>query len=273
VLLTILGSAAAEGWPALYCTCDACAEALRRGGKDIRRRTSYRLGEHIQIDFGPDTFSSSITFGLDTACITDLVLTHNHPDHFTPHELYYRREGFSRVPPENTLRVHGPQGVGDEIHSHLGDLDRYRLGFEALEPYHERELADGVTVVALPATHAPDIGGAYNYVFRVGEGELLIAHDTGWWTEEVWQYISSRRVTVALIDCTYGAKQERRGHMGAPDVVEFRDELMSRGALGEDCRVIANHFSHNGYWLHSDLEQFLNPEGIEVGFDGMTVDV
>ena len=61
--------------------------------------------------------------------------------------------------------------------------------------------------------------------------------------------------------------------MGAPDVVEFRDELMSRGALGEDCRVIANHFSHNGYWLHSDLEQFLNPEGIEVGFDGMTVEV
>ena len=36
-------------------------------------------------------------------------------------------------------------------------------------------------------------------------------------------------------------------------------------------RVIANHFSHNGRCLHSDLEAALSPAGIEVGYDGMLV--
>ncbi len=40
--LMYLGSAAAEGWPALFCECDACKEAARRGGRDIRMRAPAR---------------------------------------------------------------------------------------------------------------------------------------------------------------------------------------------------------------------------------------
>ncbi len=58
--LRILGSAAAEGWPAPFCVCPACAQARQRGGKNIRRRTSYQLGESIHIDWGPDSYASMI---------------------------------------------------------------------------------------------------------------------------------------------------------------------------------------------------------------------
>ena len=36
--LQFLGSAAAEGWPAMFCECPACKEAARRGGRDLRLR-------------------------------------------------------------------------------------------------------------------------------------------------------------------------------------------------------------------------------------------
>ena len=36
--LQYLGTAAAEGWPALFCTCDNCARARAAGGKNIRTR-------------------------------------------------------------------------------------------------------------------------------------------------------------------------------------------------------------------------------------------
>ena len=54
--LLICGSAAAEAVPGLFCTCPLCLKALKEGGKDIRSRTAYQLGEKIRIDFGPDTF-------------------------------------------------------------------------------------------------------------------------------------------------------------------------------------------------------------------------
>ncbi len=36
--LTYLGTAAAEGWPAVFCNCPCCRQARVLGGKDIRTR-------------------------------------------------------------------------------------------------------------------------------------------------------------------------------------------------------------------------------------------
>ena len=53
--VTILGSAAAEGIPAMFCNCRVCVEAWKNGGKDIRLRMAYKFNEHVRVDFGPDT--------------------------------------------------------------------------------------------------------------------------------------------------------------------------------------------------------------------------
>ena len=56
MILKVLGSAAAEAVPALWCECDTCRVARKNGGKDIRRRSSYLLDKDTIIDFGPDAF-------------------------------------------------------------------------------------------------------------------------------------------------------------------------------------------------------------------------
>jgi phosphoribosyl 1,2-cyclic phosphate phosphodiesterase len=81
--LTILGSAAAEGVPALFCDCPTCHEARRRGGRDLRRRTTY-LWEDVLVDLGPDLLSQTLAFGLDLAPLRHALITHTHGDHFLP---------------------------------------------------------------------------------------------------------------------------------------------------------------------------------------------
>ena len=49
--LRVLGSAAAEGWPAMFCSCPGCQKARANGGKDLRRRTAYLLDEDTLIDY------------------------------------------------------------------------------------------------------------------------------------------------------------------------------------------------------------------------------
>jgi len=271
--LRILGSAAAEGWPALFCSCAACAKARELGGKDLRRRTSYRLGEHIQIDWGPDTFGAYTAYGLDMTTLKDLVVTHNHADHFTAQEFFYRRSGYSQVPEESVLRIHGPAGVGEALGGPCEDSALFRLTFDELGVYEERPLSDDVTVTSIPASHAPDIGGAYNYIFNVSGRYFLLGHDTGWWEDEVWEYLGDYQFNLVVMDCTYGHRAHRGGHLGCPDVVDAKQELVSRGALAHDCRFVANHFSHNGEWLQAQMEEFFAPHDILVGYDGMIIDV
>ena len=46
-----LGTAAAEGWPALFCSCPICAQARAEGGKNLRTRTQAILDGELLIDF------------------------------------------------------------------------------------------------------------------------------------------------------------------------------------------------------------------------------
>jgi phosphoribosyl 1,2-cyclic phosphate phosphodiesterase len=48
--IKVLGSAAAEGWPALFCECEHCEKAKLNGGKDLRSRTSYLLNGKLLLD-------------------------------------------------------------------------------------------------------------------------------------------------------------------------------------------------------------------------------
>ena len=59
-----LGTAAAEGWPGIFCNCEMCKEALRRKGKDIRTRSQAVIDDKILIDLPPDTYLHMLTYGL-----------------------------------------------------------------------------------------------------------------------------------------------------------------------------------------------------------------
>ena len=53
--LQYFGTAAAEGWPALFCGCDACRRAREAGGRNIRTRSQALIDDKLLIDFPADT--------------------------------------------------------------------------------------------------------------------------------------------------------------------------------------------------------------------------
>lgn len=283
MFLKVLGSAAAEGWPATFCACSACVEARRRGGKDIRRRTTYQLGESVHIDWGPDSYNSMIALNVDYAPLRHLFITHSHQDHWCPEELAWRKPGFSRLADDSWLTVYGNRQTEAGFVAEFPDPDPLRMTFRRTEPFERFELEDGLVAVPLTASHADDDETALNYLF-VWEGRgVVIGNDTGWWRPEVWDLLAQHELHVVVMDCTSGplgtgprdAEKSWVGshHLNCEWVVAVRDELACRGALAEGCRFVANHFSHNGGWLHHQLEEYFTPHGILVGFDGLELSV
>lgn len=266
--LTILGTAAAEGWPATFCACQACVRARQIGGHNIRRRASYQLGDTIHIDWGPDSYNSMISFGLDYSALSHLLVTHAHWDHWVPNELQYRLPGFSQLRPAAHLYIYGNEMVEERLFEELeDDVAECAMSFSRIEPFDVLDLGEA-TAVALPAAHAPD-QQAFIFLLKVGGTEALIANDTGWFPDEVFDHLATCQLELLLLDCTYGTNDRRAGHMGGMAVVETAQRLRKLGALAPDCRIIATHFSHNCLKMHDELGEFFAPHGIEVAYDGM----
>jgi phosphoribosyl 1,2-cyclic phosphate phosphodiesterase len=271
--LTILGSAAAEAWPALFCSCSACREAARRGGRDVRRRTAYLVNDDTLVDFGPDINWQCRAFGVDLCRIRRILFTHSHHDHLAPTELQWRRRGFSAV--EGELELFGNRHVFERLEREgLFPLDQLALKAHVLEPGHD-VVTGPFTVTPLLAQHAGNGETALNFVLRDGRVGLLIGNDTGWWVEATWRLVAGRQLDAAIIECTYLHKdpQYRSSHLGAEASVAFRDRLVESGALRAGGIAVVNHFSHNGQTLHNELCAWFAPHGIHVAFDGMTLEL
>ena len=78
-----LGTAAAEGWPALFCSCEICKQAREIRGKELRTRTQAVIDGKLLIDFPPDTYAHALTNQLELGSIRHLLITHSHMDHFS----------------------------------------------------------------------------------------------------------------------------------------------------------------------------------------------
>jgi phosphoribosyl 1,2-cyclic phosphate phosphodiesterase len=270
--ILLLGTAAAEGWPAPYCICEACEKARKRGGPDVRTRSGAVIDEEIKIDFGPDTVMQMQRAGRHLRGVKTLIFTHHHSDHFVPTELEWAKKPFTLTP-----------AGGIELWGNSFVMEGIKRAFTAEQlnqlPYILREMkagdyfttAAGDEVWAMPADHCA--GACVLRIRRKGK-TIFYGHDTGALRPETLKTLSDGiPLDLVLLDCTYGKMDETRGHMGVKAVVQQAAELRKRGAITERTRVIATHFSHGGTMMYDELCQYFLPHGISVSYDGMVVEI
>lgn len=281
--ITVLGSAAAEGLPAMFCSCETCQQAWKNKGKDIRKRTAYRLNDHVRIDFGPDSLAQEYMYELHSERLKHLFITHPHEDHLNSMEFLWRIPGFSRVPEKDILNVYGSRGTLDTIYGYIekmrsfqGDYPKYRLNMVELTSGKPVDVPEeDMTFFPMKANHMlpNEDCKALIYAIRWKEQYILIANDTGYFPEEVWEYLQQEKFVfdVVINDCTGGLLDLKNGHMSGSFVTETKRRMEEIGCVTEKTSYWVNHFSHNGKALHADLEKRYHPDGINVAYDGLEI--
>lgn len=265
--ITYQGTAAAEGVPAIFCDCEHCRYARAKGGKEVRMRSGALIDGKLKIDFGPDAYAQSLRFNQSYAALGHVLITHSHPDHFSPDEL-------GRIAPpdahrKTVLHVYGDARVGEGIKPYLKEG---KLTFTQLEPFRTYEI-DEYLVTPLQAVHAINSGEEpLFYLIERGGRKLLYAHDTDMFTDADFEFLKDKRVNLVSMDCTNGILDLKYiGHMGINKNVALREKLLSIGAADENTVFVANHFSHNGLVSHEEMEKRL-PD-FTVSYDGLTLRV
>ncbi len=271
--ITFLGTAAAEGFPAVFCNCEYCKEARQSGGKNIRTRSQTLIDDKLLIDLPADTYSHFLHNGIEGDTIRYLLVTHSHSDHFYPNELFMRQDVYAHNMRAPSLQVVCGTGAKEKMAS-VQNLLPQDLDVRVLSPFESVTLGN-YTVTALPARHMEGDGALF-YIIQ-GDKTLLYAHDTGFFFDEVFDFLKDQQVVfdAVSLDCTNIdiPITDEGTHMGLPNIQRLITKLSSIGAVTDKTLKIINHFSHNGNPLHEVLEERVKELCYEVAFDGKVVEI
>jgi len=279
MVLQYLGTSAAEGWPGMFCSCEVCETARKRGGRNIRTRSqalvfANKIGEgspdqRLLIDLSPDTYLHYVTHNVELNKIGHLIVTHSHNDHFLPSELKYRGPIYSSKGVDCKMQVYGNETVIDICQNFadtaiVGTKEQY--GFHIAENFTPFKAGE-FTVTALPANHARN-ERCLNYIIEHDGKRMLYGNDTGIFKDETLDYITDKPFDLISLDCTFGLKKEGSNHMGLPDVIATKKGFIAANCLKPDTRIVLNHFSHNGGAPYEEMVEAAKPHGFEVSYDG-----
>ena len=272
-----LGTAAAEGFPAVYCECEYCMEARRRMGKNVRTRSQSLINDDLLIDYPADIYLHVLQNNLKLYKVKYLLITHWHSDHFCPEELNLRGGCFAPTISGKMIIIGSSETYEKYVEftaKSMPNIVRKDIEFKVIEPFESVKL--GVyDITALPARH----GNLKGFIYHIkSDGkDVLYAHDTGYFYDSVIEYIRQNRIKFNFItfDCTnIGISvPDDSGHMGLENISRLKKVLKECGAIDGETVLFINHFSHNANPLHEELCEEAAKFGLRVAYDGLEIEI
>lgn len=245
--LRLTGTGGAQLVPVFGCDCAACRRA--RQDEAHRRRpcsAEVRYNDAVTLlDAGiPDLMDH-----YPAGSFRQFLLTHYHMDHVQG--LFPLRWGVGEKIP-----VYGPpdeQGC-DDLFKHPGLLDFSHT----VEPFVAFDL-QGLRVTPLPLIHSKL---TFGYLLESAHSRVAWLSDTAGLPEKTLKFLLNNHPQVMVIDCSHEPKAQTPRNHGDLNAV------LAINAIVRCPRVILTHISHQfDLWL---MENSL-PEGVEAGYDGMTI--
>lgn len=275
--LQFLGTAAAEGIPSIFCTCENCVRSRKIGGRALRTRSQAIIDDQLLIDFPADTLAHTFQHNIDLSKVSNCLITHSHSDHLYPKDIRNMEFSKSLRTDGYHMTFYGTEGVGAHIQPMLDfGLERNGLcNFRKIEGFERFEVGP-YQVTALPAIHDPKAGPVF-YQITDGEKTILYAHDTGYFDESVWDFWAKEKpyFNVVSMDCTQVClAMKTKAHMGLSENIHVRDRMIAEGYADAATIFVCNHFSHNGTGVvYDDFVPIAIRKGFLTSYDGMVLEV
>lgn len=199
------------------------ASAPARDPRKVRNPAGYAVlagRETLLFDLGFGNLRQMARGGLDPASVTDVFISHRHPDHvgdLAALLFYYRYE---RRPRSGRLRVFGPPGFASFLKS-------WRRSFSPwLDPrgyrLQVRELAEGGgvrgsgwTVGAYRSLHNTE---SLAYRLEAGNKSLVYSGDTGY---DTGLAAFARGCDLFLLECSLGRSERYAWHLNASQALDL----------------------------------------------------
>lgn len=254
--ITLLGSGASSGVPLIGCDCPVCLSPNQRNKRSRVSLFVETAGIKLLIDTSPDLRAQFLREGLKTA---DAILyTHAHADHI--HGIDdIRSLNFYRGGP---IPAYANKATLDELHERFGyvfrePIPQYGWFRPCLIPH---EIAPGVAFSVEGVTITPfrQIHGKVDSLgFRIGN--MAYSTDIKSFPPESEEHLHG--LDLWILDCLKMEPAPTHTHLAQSLewIAQYRPK-----------RAILTHLAHE---LEYAALQAILPEGVEVGYDGLQVEL
>lgn len=259
--LLFLGTGAAN-WPSTY---PADIKNLPRG--EVRGMSSMLVNGQILIDCGPTVLEAMKCYGVSPAGVTDILLTHTHPDHLHdasvlaianardsalgPLRFWAHPEALKLVPESDRIEKK-PVEIGKSFNVH-------ELGLTGLEANHQ-------------------VGGSKEqcliYLIEGATRSALYATDGSWLLTSTWNHLRKKQLDAIIWDATVGeGKGDSRifSHNDLTMIRHMNQSLANENILKPDAKILLTHIARGLHPPHGELETKVLPEGLIPAYDGMII--
>ncbi len=275
--ITYLGTAAAEGAPAMFCHCENCEKFRKVGGRNFRARSQALIDGKLLVDFNADTYLNFQRFGLDLSAVKNIIVTHSHHDHFVPFDLTEKKTYKAKGMIEPTVTLYGNKAVLENYKRFIvqEEDDEENVILKELKLFESVQI-DEYKVTPLKATH---MQGEDTFIFLIEKDKktILYCNDTGLLPKESVDYMVKNNVRLDFIgfDCTFAATPNVKwtGHMGLDTNVKQFNEFKEKGVASDKTQVLITHFSHWNLLLHDEMVELASKFGFEVAYDGISFEI
>lgn len=273
---TFLGTAAAEGFPGMFCSCATCERARKAGGRNLRGRSQALVNDDLLIDFPADTCQRTLQGHLDLPRIRHCLVTHSHSDHLYPADVEMRKPGFAYPSDEQPFVFYASEKTARPLQERLGAYrmdDNGSMQVKIIRPF-EPFAVNGYTVTPLQAVHDPTTEPLM-YMISDGDKTVLYAHDTDYFSDDTWAYLEALRPKLDMVslDCTGVTIRYVGSHMNMETGVQVVERLRALGCVTEQTKLVVHHFSHNCGYTHDELLPVAAASGFDVSYDNCVVEL
>lgn len=276
--ITYLGSGAAEGVPAMFCSCPFCMSLRGADKSQYRTRSQLIIDGEISIDFPPDAYAHALAFNVDLSAIKYLLVTHSHMDHFYAHDFILRGYKYSS-PQKYRLAIYGNAEVKNvydectrrEMRNEVSGL----IDFTTLHSFNEISVGD-YRILTLPAEHGTVEEALLYYVEKGGKGYLHLC-DTGALSDRAVSFLAEKGAHADLItfDCTFLDAMPKAGtrHMCVEDNMAILRRLMAVGVADTATKSVITHFSHNARPSYERVHEAEKKYNVTAAYDGLVLEI
>lgn len=233
----------------------------------FRRYAAALLNRELMIDCGKYVyrFAESVNKKDLYDNVTDLIITHQHDDHFC-------RDTVLRLAERGKLRV----GCDGNIQRQIGEHTNIEfIHFEQYEWYN----MGNYRVMPLLANHDVIVKGdarAFHYIIETQDGKkVFYGLDGAWYLRPSWAEMKKHRFDAMVLDCAVGDMHDWRifEHNTIPMLRMMTREIRERNMLAENGVIIASHLAQGLHGSHEETKNILDKLNIITAYDGMCVEL
>lgn len=297
--LLFLGTSAGESYPALWCHCPNCDYARTHGGRNIRGNSCALVDDDLMLDMSHHAFDSALRFHTDISQIRYLFVTHDHQDHFYPQHLTWRGLPFSQGKPQSIrepfdkawavqqmgalqtpvehLSIYGHASIWDAMKRNErfwseNMEENYHMSFTELQPGEVTHCGQ-TSVTAVTSQHSKP-GSVFNYIIERNGKTLLYALDCGGYDADMIEIIKSKRYDCVVLEGTFGEMPvEWSMHQNLAKNLRMLEFFHNNNLWKNGPRMILSHLAPHWTPPYDLYVQTIAPYGLELAYDGLTVDI